>query len=164
MRWISKTLMLAFLLIVTACTAHDIETHRYPAEGFPFRHSDFDFKVAWKVTKLNNVVKIDGILKNTRYAFIDNLDVTIYLMGLDGKIRARTASIPTQQQSHRNDVIPFSASLKNISLHQEDTLLFLIHYLGDDGGHDTVDWHSSFAVDAITGATRHKENVKPEEW
>jgi hypothetical protein len=165
MRAIIKTLVLLGLLILSACSAQNVATQRNPAADFSFRHSDFDYKVAWKTTEANNAVVIDGILKNIRYPYVDSLDITIFLLGTDGKIRARASTIPTPQKSQSGDVIPFSVELRKVALNQGDVFKFVIHYQADLGGaEDGIDWHSTFAVDAMTGAVLHRDSLKSEEW
>jgi len=165
MRKMIKTLALISLLLLSACSAQYAAIQQNPADGFPNRHRDFDYKVAWKTTVANNEVVIDGILKNVRYPYIESLDLTVFLLGTDGKVRARATTIPSPQQSRVDEVIPFNAELRNVTLNPGDTFKFVIHYMGGEGGpEDGVDWRSTFAVDAMTGAVRHKDNIKPEEW
>jgi hypothetical protein len=165
MRATIKSLALAALFILTACSAQHVATQQYPAAGFPFRHSDFDYKVAWKTTEANNSVFIDGILKNVRYPYIESLDMAVFLLGTDGKVRARASTIPTPQQSQTGEVIPFTVELRNTTLNPGDTFKFLVHYQADLGGPEGgIDWRSTFAVDAVTGAALHKDSLKPEEW
>jgi hypothetical protein len=121
--------------------------------------------VAWKTTDVNNVVVIDGILKNVRYPYINSLDLTVFLVGTNGKVRARATTIPFPQQSQVDEVVAFNAKLHNVTLNPGDTFKFVIHYKGTEGGQDGgVDWHSTFAVDAMTGAVWHKDNLKSDEW
>jgi hypothetical protein len=165
MRPLIKTVMLAALFILSACSAQQIATQKYTSAVFPFRHSDFDYKIAWKTTEANNVVVIDGIVKNVRYSYIDSINLTVFLLGPDGKIRTRATTVPAPQQTMKDDVVPFTVELHNVSLKPGDTLKFTIHYGGGDGGMDGgVDSLSTFGVDAMTGAVLHKDNLKPEEW
>jgi hypothetical protein len=165
MREMIKTLALVLLLVLSACSAQYAVTQQNPAAGFPYRHSDFDYKAAWKTTEANNVVVIDGILKNVRYPYIDSLDLTVFLLGTDGKVRARATTIPVPQHSRMDEVIPFNVELRDVVLNPGDTFKFEIHYIGDVGGaNGRVDWRSTFAVDAMTGSVRHKDNLTSEEW
>ena len=165
MREIIKTLALVSLLLLSACSAGYTVAQQNPAAGFPYRHSDFDYKVAWKTTEANNAVVIDGILKNVRYPYIISLDLTVFLVGPDGKVRARATTVPVPQYSRVDEVIHFNAELQNISINKGDTFKFAIHYTGDEGGrYDRVDWLSTFAVDAITGTILNKDNLKSGEW
>jgi hypothetical protein len=136
-----------------------------PAEGFPYRHSDFDYRVAWKTTAADNMVIIDGIMKNVRYPTINSIDLTVFLIGTDGKVRARITTLPFPQQTQGDTVVTFNAKLKDATLKPGDTFKFAIHYVAGEGGLDSgVEWNSTFTVDALTGAVLHKDNLKPEEW
>jgi len=153
------------LFLLSACSAQHAVKQQNPSEGFPYRHSDFDYKVAWRTTGADNMVAIDGIMKNVRYATINSLDLTLFLIGTDGKVRARTTTLPFPQTSMLGDPVSFSAKLKDAALKPGDTIKFAIHYVAGEGGRDSgVDWNSTFAVDALTGAVLHKDNLKPEEW
>lgn len=165
MRRIIKTMVLVSLFVLSACSAQSVVTQQYPAASFAYRHSDFDYKVAWKTTRANNAVVIEGILKNVRYPYIDSLDLTVFLLGTDGKVRARATAIPVPQHSQAYEVIPFNLELQNVTLNTGDTFQFVIHYTSTEGGADDgTDWRSTFAADAMTGASKHKENLKPKEW
>jgi len=165
MREIRNILALVSLFLLAACSPRYAVTQRNPAADFPYRHSDFDYRVAWKTTDVNNAVVIDGILKNVRYPSISSLDVTVFLVGTDGKVRSRATTLPFPQKSQMNEVIPFNEELRKVTLNQGDTFKFVIHYTADVGGpDDAINWNSTFAVDAMTGAKRHKDNLRPEEW
>lgn len=160
--------MLALILMfaIVAPGIADAAAQQYSVADFPYRHSDFDYKVAWKTTPSDGGVSISGLLKNIRYPFIDQVDVTIFLLGPNHKVRARKTALPVPQQSRQNDVVSFAVKLNNVSFNQGDTLAFAIHYNGSEGGGGGggVDWQSTFAVDAITGAPIKKGNGTSEEW
>jgi hypothetical protein len=165
MREMIKILKLISLLLLSACSAQYPAIQENPAAAFPYRHSEFDYKVAWKTSAANNVVIIDGILKNVRYPFIEGLDLTVFLEGADGRVRARATTLPFPQQSQKDEVVYFNAKLNNVAINPGDTFKFVIHYVGGEGGQDgRSDWRSNFAADAMTGAVRHKDNPKSEEW
>jgi hypothetical protein len=163
MKQMILTLALVSLFILPACSANYAVTQQNPASGYPFRHSDFDYKIAWKTTQVNNAVVVDGILKNVRYQSIESLELTVLLLGAGGKVRARATAIPIPQESRINDVISFSAQLHDVAINPGDTLRFEIQYEGEDDG-EGIDWLSTFSADAMTGEPRHKANLKPEEW
>jgi hypothetical protein len=159
-----RNLTLVSLFILSASSVLHAAAQQNPAAGFPYRHSDFDYKIAWKTTQTNDVVVIDGILKNVRYPNIELVELTVFLQGPDGKVRARATALPFPQQSKMDEVATFSVKVNKVVLNPGDTLKFLIHYSGTEGGGGGFDWHSSFAADALTGASRHKGNIKPDEW
>lgn len=152
---IVKTLSFVAMLALSACSSQYV---MHDVSGFPYRHSDFDYKVAWKTTQTNNAVVIDGVLKNIRYAAVDSVDVTVYLVGADGKVHGRTTTIPIPQHSRIDEIVPFTAELRNVALNQGDTFKFVIHYISSDGGpEDGNDWRSTFIADAMTGKIWHEE-------
>lgn len=164
MKQIYKILMLLSMLALSGCSVNHDAVRQSPAAGFSYRHTDFDYKVAWNTTQAENEVVIDGILKNVRYTNIEQLDLTIFLRGPDGKLRARVTTIPFPQQSKIDEVASFSAQMHNITIKQGDTLQFLIHYLGTEGAGGGIDWISTFSADALTGASHHHDRVKAGDW
>lgn len=161
---VTNFLALLLLLPLVACTAP--HAAKQDIAAYPFRHSDFDYRVAWKTFQSDKGFVIDGIMKNVRYAYIDSLDLTISVIGKNNKVRARGTSIPVPQHSRIDEVIPFAVKLPNVSAEQGDILQFLIHYKGSEGGrNEGIDWRSSFAVDALSGVTLDKEGTAhPEKW
>lgn len=111
-----KTLALVSLFVLSACSARYAATQQYSVANFSYRHSDFDYKIAWKTTQTNDVVVIDGILKNVRYPHIEQVELTIFLQGPDGKVRARATALPFPQQSHMDEVVSFSVKVNKVVL------------------------------------------------
>lgn len=164
MKKIINKYVLVSLFILSASSVLYAATLQNSAAGFPNRHSDFDYKIAWKTAQVKKDVLIEGVMKNTRYANIDGIELTIFLVGKDGKTLARATALPFPQQSRADEVVSFSTKLHKVALKSGDTLKFIIQYTGSDGGGGGADGNSGFAVDAMTGASLHKENVKPDEW
>ena len=133
--------------------------------GYPYRYAAFDYKYAWKTTHTAKGVVIDGVMKNVRYPYIDTVQMTVYVLGKDGKIITRVATFPMPQQTRENDVSHFSLLLRDVKPVHGDAFKFLVHYRGDEGGnHDGVDWISSFKVDAVTGAVIRPQSRNLDEW
>jgi hypothetical protein len=147
-----RTLMLVAMFAVSACSYGYVVQQDLTA--YPFRHDAFDYRTAWRTSQVGSAILIDGVLKNVRYAYIDDLDLMIQVVGQDGTVRSRATVFPIPQHSRMDEVVPFSAKLPDVTLVPGDTLLFMLHYRGNEGGdgNDGIDWHSSFTVDAMSGA------------
>jgi hypothetical protein len=134
-----------------------------PVAGLPYRHSDFDFKVAWKTSLSGQGVAIEGVLKNVRYPGTAGVDVTVYLLDRDHRLLAREMTFPIPQPIKWGETRPFAVTLNQAALAQGDLLLFLIRYQGEDGNDGGTSWMSNFTVDAATGAVV-EENREPTDW
>lgn len=153
--------ILASFLVMTACGLQRYANHTSVA-GYPHRYTDFDYKYAWKTATTDHGVVIDGVMKNVRYPYIDSVQLTIFALENDGKIIARATTFPMMQQTRENDVCHFSLLLRDIKPAPDDVFQFLVHYKGSEGG--GVEWHSSFKVDALTGAVIRPQSRNPDEW
>jgi hypothetical protein len=153
--------ILASCLIMAACGLQRSAQYTNVA-GYPYRHADFDYKYAWKTATTDQGVVIDGVMKNVRYPSIDSVQMTIVVLGKDGKIIARASTFPMLQQTRENDVCHFNLLLRDIKPAPDDVFHFLVHYRGNEGG--SVEWHSSFRVDALTGAVIRPPSRNPDEW
>jgi hypothetical protein len=132
--------------------------------GYPYRYADFDYKYAWKSTRTNQGVAIEGVMKNVRYPAISSVQLTVLLLQKDGKIVGRESTFPMPQQSRENDVCHYSLLLKGIKPVVGDLLQFHVHYRGNEGNDEAIDWISSFKVDALTGAIIEPANSRPDKW
>ena len=135
-----------------------------PVAGLPYRHSDFDFKYAWKTSPLGQGVAIDGLFKNVRYYKVEGMVLTVSLLNSDKKVLADATTFPIPQRISMYDTRPFDVVLKNVTLSPGDRLRFLIHYRATDGLDGTGFWMSSFTVDAATGAALHERAQPANEW
>lgn len=161
-RWLAILMSVA---VMTGCGLQQYERHVNVA-GYPYRYTGFDFKYAWKTTPTADGVVIDGVMKNTRYPSIDEIQLTVFVEK-DGTIikRASTLPMPQQGRDYEENVNYFSLPLKGVTPVPGDIYEFLVHYKGGYGGNQGgVDWTSTFKVDAMTGAIIHPHARNPDEW
>lgn len=160
---VANFLALLLLFSLFACTTP--HAAKQDIAAYPFRHSDFDYRVAWRTIQSEKGLVIDGIMKNVRYAYTESLDLRISLIDKYNKVRARGTTFPVPQHSQLDEEIPFTIILPKVFIEQGDILRFMIHYKASEGGHNNgIDWRSSFAVDAMSGATLYRENLDPDKW
>lgn len=156
--------MVAAVLAMAGCGVQQYAKTTNVA-GYPYRHSDFDYKYAWKTALTDQGVAIDGVMKNVRYAYIDSVLLTVNVLDKEGKLIARASDFPGPQQTREGDVSQFKLLLGNIKPAAGDTYQFIVHYRGNEGGNQSgVDWISSFKVDALTGAVIRPPARDPNEW
>lgn len=155
--------ILSVLLVMAGC-----EVHRYSYEtdvsGYPYRHADFDYRYAWKTTVTDQGVVIDGIMKNVRYSYIDSLFLTIEVLAKDGKVVAKESDFPRPQQTREGDVSRFGLLLRDVRPAAGDSFRFTVHYTGNEGNDQKINWISIFTADALTGAVILPPGKAPDKW
>jgi hypothetical protein len=135
-----------------------------PVAEYPFRHSAFDQKVAWKTSLIDRNLVINGLLKNVRYLQIDDVELTVSVIDKDNKTLARNRTLFLPVPIKMDDYVPFGLTVENVTLTRGDVLSFLIKYRAYDGDSSSFTWLSSFKTDALTGATINEEIVNPDRW
>ena len=152
------------LLFMTGCGMHSNMKYTDMAL-YPYRYADFDYKYAWKTTDTDKGLLIDGVMKNVRYAYINSVDLTVNVIGKDGKKVAKAVGFPMPQHSREGDKCYFSLLLRDVKPAPGDIFQFQVHYIGNDGDRRSgVNWHSSFKVEAMTGAGIHEPSKKTDNW
>lgn len=156
--------IVASLVVMAGCGIHNHAKDK-DLSAYPYRHAAFDYKYAWKTTATDNGLLIAGVMKNVRYAYIDSVLLTVNAIDKDGKIVVHATEFPMPQQTRQDDECFFSLLLKNVKPVPGDILQFQVHYTGNEGEPDgTVNWHSSFKVDAMTGAVIIAPRKNPGNW
>ncbi|KAF0220612.1 MAG: hypothetical protein FD174_936 [Geobacteraceae bacterium] len=148
----------AMLLSLSACTM-DEYVRRDPVADLPYRHSDFDFKVAWKTYLTDQGLNIEGLLKNVRYAQVESVTLYVSLLNSENKVLASDRTFPIPQTIKMDYYVPFDVILKNAAPQKGDRLKFVIDYKAQEGNEGASRWISYFTVDALTGIG-FKESIK----
>ena len=155
--------MLVLALAVPA-VASEYGAATAPVQGFPYRHSAFDFRVAWKTSQTDKGALVQGLMKNVRYAYVEGVEVTVSLVNKDGKVLARRTDFAVPQQVAMGEVREFDLPLSHVAFSSGDKLEFTIRYRANEGGEDSFTWMSSFTVDALTGAPIPAPAATSDEW
>ncbi|HEY4744906.1 MAG TPA: hypothetical protein VIH45_09635 [Desulfuromonadaceae bacterium] len=162
-KWLA---LMASVLVMSACGLEQYVRHT-DVSGYPYRYTDFDFKYAWKTTPTTDGVVIDGVMKNIRYPTIDDLELTVFVLGKQENVitRAITFPVPQQGRDYEETVNYFSLPLRGVTPVSGNVYEFLAHYKGGYGGNKGgVEWRSTFKVDAMTGAVMHRQPKNPDIW
>ncbi|WP_145024891.1 hypothetical protein [Geobacter argillaceus] len=161
----SLVLRIVVLVMLTALmaapTVHAADAD--PVAAMPYRYADFDFKYAWRTVQVDRGLAVDGVLKNVRYASVDDVVLTVSLLNREGKRLADATTFPIPQQIKMDYYSPFDLVLKNVVLSSGDLLRFQIRYRVDEGGNNSFNWLGSFTVDAATGRLLN-EKGKIDRW
>lgn len=145
------------ILAVLAATPAVFAADGAKVAAMPNRYTDFDFKYAWRTAQVDRGLAVDGLLKNIRYANVDDVVLTVSLLNREGKLLADETIFPIPQQIRMDDDRSFDLVLKNVVLSPGDLLRFQIRYRINEGGTDSFTWLGSFTVDAATGVPIGKE-------
>lgn len=145
-----KTGMVALVVMLAVlsggCALNGYQTVR-PAD-YPAMHQMFDLTFGWKKTISDSGLAIDGYVHNNRYYIISGMDMTVSLVGADG--REKTSEnyifIPTRMPVDTD--AGFSVALK-VRPQPGDMIRFLYRYEALDGKEDAIPWRHSFEVPAL---------------
>lgn len=152
------------ILAVLAATPAVHGADGVPVSAMPYRYADFDFKYAWRTTQVERGLAVDGLLKNVRYATVDDVVLTVSLLNREGKLLADATIFPIPQQISIDDVRPFDLVLRNVVPSPGDLIRFQIRYRVAEGGTDSFAWLGSFTVDAATGQAPAGKEKPADGW
>lgn len=155
---------LATVLVMSGCGMHHGQAYATDISGYPYRHGDFDYRYAWKTTATDQGVVIDGVMKNVRYPYIESITVKIELLDKNGRFRGGAIDFPRPQQTREGDVSQFGLLLRDVRPAAGDSFRFTVHYTGNEGNDQKINWISIFSVDAMTGAVIGPAGKKTDRW
>lgn len=163
MSFVLRIVTLVMLAALTAVpTVHAADGS--PVAGMPYRYDNFDFKYAWRTVQVDRGLAIDGLLKNVRYASVDDVVMTVSLLNREGKLLADATTFPIPQEIRMDYDSPFDLVLKDVVPSEGDLLRFLIRYRVHDGDSNSFNWLGSFTVDAATGKVLPEKEKPADGW
>lgn len=141
-------LLLPMLFIwISGCSS--VSGHlREQMSGLPGQYASFDLKLGWEVKKVGDQLFVDGIVKNVRYAYVEDLEIWVSPKDRNGNSLAPPASDFIQGNLRLDDYAGFSLKLPATTT-PVATLVFTYRYTGLDGGEDGggIPWMNSFIAD-----------------
>jgi hypothetical protein len=133
--------MLIILLISGCSTYHNDIQNRI--NTLPQQYAEFDLKMAWESTSVDNSTLINGVVKNIRYYEMDDLE--IWVESLDAKGKEVHRAVDYIYRLKENEVAQFSLKIPRVA--PGSKLRFRYNYIGHDGGGDSggaLSWRQSF--------------------
>lgn len=115
-------------------------------EQMPQHYAQFDVKMGWTVTAGNSGTTIDGIIKNDRYAIMEDIEIWASLVDAKGRLLARSVDYIIPKRLDRDDFAPFTIILPTVAP-KDSKLIFTYKYVGEDGSDDgggPARWMQSF--------------------
>ena len=163
MSYVKMVLITVMMTGLVACgSLHGV--YQSPVADFPFRHNAFDLKVAWKTSRIDKGLAIDGILKNVRYQQMNDVEVTVSVIDKNNKVLGSDSAFILPFPINMGDYAPFDLTIRNLVPARGDEFRFLIRYRAYDGGHGSFTWLSRFRTDALTGAAIVDESETLGKW
>lgn len=109
----------------------------------PQQYAEFDLKMAWESTSVDNATLINGVVKNIRYYEMDELEIWVESLDANGKEVHR--AVDYVYRLKENEVAQFSLKIPRVA--PGSKLRFRYNYIGHEGGGDSGDalsWRQSF--------------------
>ncbi|OGT99488.1 MAG: hypothetical protein A2079_06495 [Geobacteraceae bacterium GWC2_48_7] len=145
-------LLILLLLIIPVLASGCVSLTQQLGEQMsvlPGRYASFDLKLGLEVKKAGEQVSVEGVVKNTRYAFMEDLEIWITPQDISGKSLARSVSYFIPGILKLDDYAQFSVKFP-VTATPIAKLLFTYRYTGNDGGDKegggAIPWMNSFVA------------------
>ncbi|UFS71657.1 hypothetical protein LPW11_05545 [Geomonas sp. RF6] len=145
-------LLLAFAAAIFGCAGQAKTT---PLTNFPNRADRFDIRFAWETHATAGSLTVEGVAKNVRYAYVEDLSLQISLLDRNQRVLAQETYFFIPSQIQLDDSAPFTVALK-AAAPPGAQLEFLYRYRFTEGM-DHSRWEGLFTSDLATGAVRWPE-------
>jgi hypothetical protein len=134
-------LIVMILLVAGGCATYRNDSLE-KLKTLPQHYEQFDVKMAWKVTSGQGSTVIDGVVKNSRYFEMSQLEVRV--SSLDDKGNEVNRAVDFINTLRENEAGAFSIKLPLLA--SGSRFRFLYSYIGSDGGGEfsAVAWMQSF--------------------
>ena len=73
-------IMVSLLIVLVGCATHP-DVNQVRLQSLPQHYTQFDIDMAWQVKSAGSQTVVDGEFKNLRYAFMDNIEVWVAVLG-----------------------------------------------------------------------------------
>lgn len=141
-----KTMLLAILLISLAgCSPFRDPLHER-AKTLPYQYSHFDALLSWEYRHDNGSTVVDGVVRNNRYAIMDDMEIWVHVIDGSGRVVDRSVGFVHRLAKDQSD----SFSVRLPATAPGTRLMFIYKYVGFDGGgvdEDAIRWSQSFSAE-----------------
>ena len=139
-----SVIIVAFFLL-TACQGYIVP--KYDPLLYPKSYKFYDLSLFWRTAQNDKVVSIDGFVKNTRYAYIRDLELTATLLDEGGKKISEHTSFLLPITMSMDEYAPFSFSLPVTPGSKPEKIKFYYRYFLAERGYGMSPYFYSFTVD-----------------
>lgn len=119
--------------------------------ALPGQYINFDVRIGWEVKKTGEQVLVEGVVKNTRYAYMEDLELWITPLDASSKALAPSGTHFNPGTLRLDDYDQFSVKIPATAA-PISKLKFTYRYIGNDGGDQeggggAVRWMNTFVAD-----------------
>lgn len=105
----SKIALAVLFAVLTGCSSYTLP--KFDPVLYPRVHSAYDLTLYWNVRNEGSGVAIPGFIKNTRFAYIRDLELTATLFDDGGKKLNEATFIFFPRQIEMDEPIPFTLNI-----------------------------------------------------
>jgi hypothetical protein len=106
------------------------------------QYTSFDVKMTWDIKTIGSNTVIDGVIKNIRYAMMEDIEIRVSLLDSNGKTVSSAVDFVMPRRLDMDETTAFRVMLPVVAPHGAK-LVFTYRYDGYDGG-DGTKWMQSF--------------------
>ena len=138
--------LVALIVSLAGCATYP-DLNRQRLENLPHHYSQFDALLSWEERPVGDQLLVDGVYKNIRWDYEDNIEIWVAVLSPAGKILARSVSFVIPQELRLDEMAPFSLKLP-VRAAPGLKLRFTYKYRASEGssqeGAGRIDWMQSF--------------------
>jgi hypothetical protein len=144
------------MIFMLAGFASTSDVMREQLKTLPQHYSQFDVNMAWDVKTVGGNTVINGVVRNIRYASMEDLEIWVALHDAKGKLLGRAVSFVIPRRLDMDVTAPFDIKLPMVAS-PGSKFIFTYKYAGSDGGGNDgtrgggVNWMQSFES-SVTGS------------
>lgn len=106
------------------------------------QYSNFDVKMTWDIKVIDSKTVVAGVVKNIRYAMMEDIEIWVASLDSNGKIVGRAVDLVMPRRLDMDETTDFRVTLPFV-VPSGTKLIFTYKYAGYDGG-DGTKWMQSF--------------------
>jgi hypothetical protein len=137
--------LLTAWLLLAACHGHT--TPSFDPALYPRSHPFYDLTFFWRTDRSADTVTVAGFARNTRFAYVKNLEVTATLLDGEGKKLSEKTFFFFPNLLPMDDLAPFSLDLPLKPGEQPVKIRFLYRYRPVEGKRDKTTAFNTFEAD-----------------
>lgn len=136
-------LALTALSINGCCAVSYKDNYRNQLANAPQHYSQFDIELAWETKVEDSKTTINGVVKNIRYAYMNNLEISVSAINDKAKTVEKSLCYVIPQQLKQDDITTFSMTFP-VKLEPGTKLSFSYQYEANEGNDEAMQWMQSF--------------------
>lgn len=102
-------LLAVIFSVMTGCATYT--PPKFDPALYPHAHRSYDLTLFWNVTRAGSVVTIPGFVKDTRFAYIRDLELTATLFDSGGKKVTEATFLFFPRQISMDELVPFTLNI-----------------------------------------------------